>query len=114
MSAHTKLFQRLAVAISSVILLTNAAQSAGISTIAKLDTNSVADNRVLVGGKYTRKYDRYGRSYYRADRNHVDAPYTSYKRRGRVEVDAPYAYVRRDRGGVRVRAPYVDLYIPGY
>ncbi|MEM1372372.1 MAG: hypothetical protein AAGG72_09135 [Pseudomonadota bacterium] len=42
----------------------------------------------------------------------VDAPYTRVRRRGRVAVDAPFAQVRRSRRGVRVRAPFVDLYIP--
>ncbi|MEO1205533.1 MAG: hypothetical protein AAFV45_04310 [Pseudomonadota bacterium] len=73
-----------------------------------------------VGYRYKRYYDddyyyeRRSRRYDRRYRNDVDAPYTRYRGRGQVEVDAPYAYVRRDRGGVRVRAPFVDLYIPSY
>lgn len=55
------------------------------------------------------KYRRYNKRYRRAP---VYAPYTYVSpRRGRVAVDAPFASVRVGRG-VRVRAPFVDIWVP--
>lgn len=71
-----------------------------------------------------RRYRRYGDSgryydsrrydYDRYDRDYVDGPYVRRYGRGDIDVDAPYARVQRDRGGVYVRAPYVNIYIPRY
>lgn len=45
----------------------------------------------------------------------VEAPYTRVETRGRVIVDAPYAHVYVGRGhGVHVRAPFVNLWVPGW
>ncbi len=61
-----------------------------------------------------RTYER--RRYHYRDRYDYDAPYVRHYGRhyGRTRVDAPYAHVHRDRHGVHVRAPYVNIYIPRY
>lgn len=82
-------------------------------------TTAVGDGErdTLIINVGTRGYHRnrgyYGDYGYVQDRK-VHAPYTYVApSRGKVVVDAPYAYVKRSRrGGVRVRAPFVDVYVP--
>lgn len=53
-----------------------------------------------------RKYRGYKRRYRHKHRRH-------YRRRGPVIVDAPFTHVYVGRG-VRVRAPFVDIWVPRY
>lgn len=70
---------------------------------------------IKVGSRrYHRNRGSYGEYGY-VGGGHTHAPYTHVdSSRGSVVVDAPAAYVSQSRYGVRVRAPYVDIYIPRY
>lgn len=99
-----------AAVLSAFALPATAAPLASGLILRQQTTAKTASPLVTVGYRH-REWRRKYRKYRTYD-HHVDAPYTRYRGRGRVVVDAPYAYVRRGRDGVRVRAPYVDLYIP--
>lgn len=117
----------IASAIMVLFAATFTAQAAPGTGLAKTaeSTGALAAQVVTVGHRYDRGYRSYYgkkrhykrrkyRRHYRYSDNHVDAPYTRYRGRGRVHVDAPFAYVKRNRRGLHVRAPFVDLYIPRY
>ncbi len=92
-----------------------ASAQAGPRVPVGVGANSAGDQVIKVGARrYHRNRGSYGEYGY-VGGEHTHAPYTHVdSSRGRVVIDAPAAYVSRSRHGVRVQAPYVDIYIPRY
>jgi hypothetical protein len=60
-----------------------------------------------------RHHRRHHRHHHRRHRHHVvDAPFTHVESGRHTYVDAPFAEVGVTRGHTRVRAPFVDLWVP--
>lgn len=124
MRMRTRMLTALAAAVALGALATTAATAGPLSAIIQaVERHGPSAQAAPLHTVGYRRYHRYGGRYYARRRYYDDGYYydRDYDRprvrhygRGHVDVDALYARVRRDRHGVHVRAPFVDLYIPRY
>ena len=95
------------------VLFSPSSSNAGPRSFLKSATVESQNIIEQIGRRYKKRRYRRRNPHRHYKDGYVKAPYTyvdTYD--ADVVVDAPYARVRRSRRGVRIRAPYVDLYVP--
>jgi hypothetical protein len=99
----------LATALSASIVVLPAASAASFGALLRAQAGNDLVQPVGESGQYTEE------EYYDEDRDtQVRAPFTSVdtsKSEG-TQVEAPFTSVESDDHGTRVRAPFVDLFVP--